>query len=331
MDLREHDRANFVPDLPVAISLVGGRYLLFDVKAVSYLRREHKLCGYNVGTLPQSPSQNVFLGLPTLIMPEEAQLLIDKGLGYLIDDARAHDQAVYDRNQARRVEFMAKVERQASEVEKMRAQEQETAKRRALGRRASKGKGKEQPDDPTNPESLLDFDEDNEPAPPASPEPSSPRNTVQGTPIKLVNNPAFAATYFVTPTTSRLLLPPRSPEDTLNIQTEPISDLPHSYPLFRHLHNRGYFMTPGLRFGCQYAAYPGDPLRFHSHFLAVGVEWEEEIDMMEIVAGGRLGTGVKKGFLIGGEEKSEIHHARDTDDNDGEPRVRTFSVEWAVM
>jgi len=66
-------------------------------------------------------------------------------------------------------------------------------------------------------------------------------------------------------------------------------------------------------------AYPGDPLRFHSHFLVAGKEWDEEIDLMDLVAGGRLGTGVKKGYLIGGTS------------GEGEANARAFSIEWAGM
>ena len=322
METQQGDWSNYTPDLPIAISFISGRYLLFDVKAVSYLRREHKVCGYNIGTLPQSPSQNVFLGLPTLIMPEEAQLLIEKGLAYLLDDARAHDQAVCDRSPTRKADFMAKVQRQADEVEKMRAQEQAMAKRRALSRKSDDSKNKSKAEDVIQPESLLDFGDASEPATPESPESSRP-TTTNNTPIKLLSTTSSASTYHVTPVTSRLLLD--TTQSDTDLPTKMIPNLPPSYPLFRHLHNRGYFMTPGLRFGCQYAVYPGDPLRFHSHFLAVGVGWEEEIDLMEIVGGGRLGTGVKKGFLLGGEEKGS------DEKDEAEKRVRTFSVEWAVM
>ena len=36
-----------------------------------------------------------------------------------------------------------------------------------------------------------------------------------------------------------------------------------SYPIFEFLHSKGYYMSPGLRFGCTYTCYPGDPLRYH--------------------------------------------------------------------
>lgn len=62
---------------------------------------------------------------------------------------------------------------------------------------------------------------------------------------------------------------------------------------------------------------------------------------MDIVGGGRLGTGVKKGFLVGGlvvddeverrekeerEEKGEGNEKRQEED-----KVRTWSLEWAAM
>ncbi len=34
----------------------------------------------------------------------------------------------------------------------------------------------------------------------------------------------------------------------------------------------------------------------------MGLDWEEEFDLLDLIGGGRLGTGVKKGWLIGGLE-----------------------------
>jgi tRNA-splicing endonuclease subunit Sen34 len=57
---------------------------------------------------------------------------------------------------------------------------------------------------------------------------------------------------------------------------------------------------------------------------------------MEIVGGGRLGTGVKKAFLIGGAKPEGEQRLKDDDDEEEEENgssesVRTFSIEWAVM
>ncbi len=66
-------------------------------------------------------------------------------------------------------------------------------------------------------------------------------------------------------------------------------------------------------------------------------EWDEEINLLDLIGGGRLGTGVKKGWLIGGVEeqgkaeagKAAIESARKDDSK--EPKVRTFCIEWGGM
>jgi tRNA-splicing endonuclease subunit Sen34 len=69
--------------------------------------------------------------------------------------------------------------------------------------------------------------------------------------------------------------------------------------------------------------YPGDPLRFHSHFSATSYGWDDEFSMIDIIGGGRLGTRVKKSFLIGGEDPEAKEDRPDA--------VRTFCVEWGGM
>ncbi|OAL37165.1 hypothetical protein AYO20_03643 [Fonsecaea nubica] len=300
------------PDLPVPISLVGGRYLLFDIKIATYLRREHHICGITIGTLPLFPSQNLFLGVPIEIMPEEAQLLVERGVGTIVDDARAHNQAVQSTDPARRADYLARIQRQSKQFKHAKDEEKEQARKRALGKNA---KASIPPSCDT---------QDGSSAEPADLGNSETAQAAQDTiledqplfeddsPVKVLPASAASNTYIVTPATSRLLLPPPSATSKSTIE-----NLPSSYPFYRHLHDKGFYTTPGLRFGCQYTVYPGDPLRFHSHFLATGTEWDDEIDLMDIVGGGRLGTGVKKGFLLGGASPA------------GD--VRTFSVEWAAM
>lgn len=82
-------------------------------------------------------------------------------------------------------------------------------------------------------------------------------------------------------------------------------------------------MMPGLRFGSNFNVYPGDPLRFHAHFLANAYEFDEEISLLDLIGGGRLSTGVKKSFLIGGEDPEA--------DSESGRKMRTFSIEWGGM
>jgi tRNA-splicing endonuclease subunit Sen34 len=43
------------------------------------LRVQHRICGLTTGTLPGVSQQNVFLGLPLTMMPEEVVLLVQEG------------------------------------------------------------------------------------------------------------------------------------------------------------------------------------------------------------------------------------------------------------
>jgi tRNA-splicing endonuclease subunit Sen34 len=297
------------PDLPIAISLIDGRYFLFSADVVSYLRREHRICGVLIGSIPQIPQQNVFLGLPLELMPEEAQLLTAKNVAYVVDDAKAHDKGLQNLDQSRRRDYLTSLQQAGQKAAKSQAEFRGQRKEQALKKR-----GVTLRSDDVEPEAAVDGDHtfhshastkapDTDPGDSLFSPPSNPPNPKSNT------LPALA----LTPATSYLLLP--TPPSTPPL---PLPNPPPSYPLFAHLHAKGYFLSPGLRFGCQYVVYPGDPLRFHSHFLAVAVDWDQEIELMDIVGGGRLGTGVKKGYLIGGKEP-------------GQENVRTFSVEWAVM
>jgi tRNA-splicing endonuclease subunit Sen34 len=50
---------------------------------VQRLREEHHMTGILLGTLPQLSQQNVFLGLPLQLLPEEVHLLMKYGLSML--------------------------------------------------------------------------------------------------------------------------------------------------------------------------------------------------------------------------------------------------------
>lgn len=303
------------PNLPFPIFQISPkiRYLLFDIQTVTWLRRTHNILGALIGSLPQSPQQNVFLGLPLELQPEEARLLVEKEVAYIVDDLQSHKMALQS-PPAQLEEHQTNLRKEglaaAKAVEKQKTQKTADALRRMSGRQPI-----------SDVEAAADGDEslfDN----PLSR--SSTRNSSNLVPFSM------------TPTTSYPPIP--SPTRRTSAPLPEVNG--PSYALFKHLHSKGYFMSPGLRFGCQFSVYPGDPLRFHSHFLATSAEWDEEIDLLDIVGGGRLGTGVKKGWLIGGVEKKgssdengqrPVQTRTEGDDETGPANVRTFCIEWGGM
>lgn len=296
------------PSEPVPISMVAGRYLLFDVNVVTYLRRTHHICGVLIGSIPQIPQQNVFLGLPLELMPEEAKLLVEKEAAYIVDDLAWHKERFNTLKGSEKKKYLGSLRAKGLEARKLAEDASRRRSEHALAKQAQRRR-KEAPSDDHNTsgdaqvddaasESLFD---DVRPASRAS----------SATPC------ASETPYAVTPTTT---YSPSSLPQTTTVQPAP--SVPSSYPLFEHLHSRNYFVMPGLRFGCDYNVYPGDPLRFHSHFSATSYDWNEEFSMIDLIGGGRLGTRVKKGFLIGGE---------DLDVEPDGPAVRTFCIEWGGM
>ncbi|KKK13322.1 hypothetical protein ARAM_001999 [Aspergillus rambellii] len=305
------------PNLPIPVSYIEGNYFIFSVDAATYLRREHNISGVLVGTLPQVPQQNVFMGLPLQLMPEEARLLVEKGVACIVDEVNFQKQGMQSLMEEDRKQYLKEIESQGIETMQLQYLRKERQREEALKKidekktaKAKKMKQKEQATDAPQGDPVTSLFEDSQPSTPSRI--SSRRTSTLA---------AVDSIMGVTPAVSHPPLPEHPPTEHLLL----IPEVPSSYPLFAHLHSKGYFLSPGLRFGCQYLAYPGDSLRFHSHFLVVSAEWDEEMDLMKIIAGGRLGTGVKKGFLIGGADK-KAKKALDTNDN-----VRTFSIEWAGM
>lgn len=315
------------PSLPFPIfriSSKGNTFILYDINTITWLRKTHNILGVLVGTLPQFPQQNVFLGLPLELQPEEARLLVEKSLAYIIDDLQWHITGMRSMTSAHKETFKMALYREGKEAARKENEKRELIREKAMKRlqdRNTCGRNGTidsedvfQAEDANEDEALFD-----------TTSPSGSANV--SSPSKLSNKKLES--WIITPVTSSppLQLPPMESSSGL-----PPAH-PSSYALFKHLHSLGYFISPGIRFGCQFLVYPGDPLRFHSHFLAMATEWDEEIDLLDLVGGGRLGTGVKKGWLIGGSERREnsratASHMKEPGAVDANAIVRTFCIEW---
>ncbi|CAG8920983.1 unnamed protein product [Penicillium salamii] len=322
---KEKETMESQPELPIPISYVSGRYLLHSIEAVTYLRREHHICGVLIGTLPQNPQQNVFLGLPLELMPEEARLLVDKDVACIVDEAKAQNgmKTLLEEDRRRYLRELeaeglhytrlqgdlkdSKREQSLKKIEEKKAKAKAVAAAAAAAAAAQTQAAEDTSLEPSQKDTAVVDLFASEDTRSSSPSTSTPPQSAMA----------------ITPATSYPPLP--TPSSSSHLAAPAV---PSSYPLFAHLHSRGYFLSPGLRFGCQYMAYPGDPLRFHSHFLVVSYDWDQNIDLMDLIVGGRLGTGVKKGFLIGGAQKTvdEVDSEADRVDT-----VRAFSLEWAGM
>ncbi|KAL6881512.1 hypothetical protein J3F83DRAFT_722565 [Trichoderma novae-zelandiae] len=271
----------------IRIANISGRYLVFDPDAVSALRRRANTNGTLVGTTPQQPTQNIFLGLPIELRPEEVDALIRAGVAYVVDDVAAHRSALLSLGPDERRAYIGSLRSRKQAAHKVFAEM--TAQKASIA--ASKA------------EKLRDS--------------GAPDGVVKSE-GSLYSRNSQVTSLGVTPTSSVHHVS----SDAHALPVEPRDSEKGS--LCQFMLGTGYYMTPGLRFGARYSVYPGDPLRFHAHFMANEYGWEEEIPILDIVGGGRLATAVKKAFLIGGREPS-------TSPDAALPAVRSFSIEWAGM
>ncbi|KAM7186892.1 PAXNEB domain containing protein [Rhypophila sp. PSN 637] len=298
----------------VRISKIAGRYLIFDIDDVAYIRREHGICAVLVGTIPQAPTQNVFLGLPVELYAEEARLLADKNAGYVVDDVADHLSQLALMSPASRKAYLQSINVQRKRAKQV--QDETKAQTRAKFKdRIEKAEQKKKlavPEEEEEEDLLYTG--------------KSMSLSTSGEQQKQLPKPKVVLPA-VTPTTSNALITSPNPV--------PDSELPSPCPLHTYLNARGYFITPGLRFGGDYSVYPGDPFRYHAHFLANSYEWDQKIPMLDLVTSGRLGTAVKKSFLFGAKDPRKAAETKAVDSSGDEAEasgdVRVWSIEWAGM
>ncbi|CAO3565108.1 unnamed protein product [Mortierella alpina] len=68
------------------IHITGSEALVWNVHDVKRLRQDHRIVGSLAGSLPRSPMQNIFQGLPLRLQPEEVFALWSHGLVELVDE-----------------------------------------------------------------------------------------------------------------------------------------------------------------------------------------------------------------------------------------------------
>ncbi|KAL2153332.1 hypothetical protein VTH82DRAFT_4487 [Thermothelomyces myriococcoides] len=311
----------------VRISRVAGRYLVFDIDDVVYIRRHHGICAVLTGTMPQNPTQNLFLGLPIELHAEEAQLLVEKGAGYIADELTDHLSQLTTRDESARKAYLQHLKQQRRNAQQVFEEEKARMQAKHQGKRKAKQPATSAPDAAAGASvSAAAAAAENE-------DPSSSTLFSTAAPESGARQEKKdTALPGVTPTTSLPLLPAAAPRPSAPVDPSTTTKL----PLCRYLNSRGYYTTPGLRFGGDFSVYPGDPFRYHAHYLANSYGWDEPVAMLDLVTSGRLGTAVKKSFLFGAEKPPAVAgeggsaEGRD-EKGEGEREVRVFCVEWAGM
>ncbi|WP_337862659.1 tRNA-intron lyase [Nitrososphaera sp.] len=75
-------------------------------------------------------------------------------------------------------------------------------------------------------------------------------------------------------------------------------DFDAKYLVFQDLRDKGYAVTPGIKFGCDFAVYERGPGIDHAPYLVQVFRATDELSATGIVLAGRLATTVKKQFIL---------------------------------
>jgi len=70
------------------------------------------------------------------------------------------------------------------------------------------------------------------------------------------------------------------------------------YAVYRDLRDSGLIVTPGIKFGCDFAVYKHGPGIEHAPYMVSVKSAKSEITATEIVKAGRLATTVRKRFIV---------------------------------
>jgi tRNA-intron endonuclease len=70
------------------------------------------------------------------------------------------------------------------------------------------------------------------------------------------------------------------------------------YAVFRDLRDNGLIVTPGIKFGCDFAVYREGPGVEHAPYMVSVKGVDGELSATEIVKAGRLATTVRKRFIV---------------------------------
>lgn len=70
------------------------------------------------------------------------------------------------------------------------------------------------------------------------------------------------------------------------------------YAVYRDMRGQKFIVTPGMKFGCDFAVYQHGPGIDHAPYMVSVRKGSEEITATDVVKAGRLATTVRKRFIV---------------------------------
>lgn len=87
-------------------------------------------------------------------------------------------------------------------------------------------------------------------------------------------------------------------DQLLRIASKIHEDFKSKFIVYRDLRNKGFIVTPGIKFGCDFALYEQGPGIDHAPAILEVKKISDKIDAPDFIRAGRLATSVKKLFVF---------------------------------
>jgi tRNA-intron endonuclease len=84
----------------------------------------------------------------------------------------------------------------------------------------------------------------------------------------------------------------------LKIACTTYKEFENGYCVYKDLREKGYVVTPGIKFGADFAVYQHGPGIDHAPFIISVMKRKDKMGTFDIVLAGRLATTVRKQFII---------------------------------
>ncbi|TRO54004.1 tRNA-intron lyase [Candidatus Bathyarchaeota archaeon] len=89
-----------------------------------------------------------------------------------------------------------------------------------------------------------------------------------------------------------------SPRSLRKRITEGVQGFDAKYKTYTDLRKKGYVVTPGIKYGCDFAVYEHGPGIDHAPYIVQVWSGGQSMEAAEMVKAGRLATTVRKSFIL---------------------------------
>ncbi|KAK1785307.1 hypothetical protein P4O66_018704 [Electrophorus voltai] len=291
------DQGNAAKDRTIQISICGSTPLLWRSVDIKQSRDEVGVIGTLIGSLARQPRQNNRLGRPLEILKEEARLLLETGEA---TDVRHPDKSkkVSESGESHlnAVQFyQARLDRSYEEQCSLALEEKKAVLHRVMDEKQNSNEG--------------------------------PERAVRERLCSLEKSFSFPRSAMAVQLCTARAGFSHCPEELAFLAAdwpEPRDKRSEArFRVYKDLRRKGFYLTAAGKFGGDYLVYPGDPLRFHAHFIALCMPMDESSPLSDILTIARLGSNVKKTVLL--------CSPRDPSDSQVEGDVVYSSLQWSGM